>query len=233
MLLTRFAQQVTRGILLHEFTCRNGFVIIAGAPAVGKTLICRTVQHFHSSLSHVEMESYFLDSRKKRREMGLNGFDLETYNVNLMETHLLRYIGGNCFSLPQYDHGEGFLPQNIEISPSRSILFEGFAFFSLLPKYNDFCIAKYFIFPSRTDEWLSIHVQRDQRERSSVVCEDILWAEVHQKARSLAISSFLLQPGMQDTQFVSLDYGEDEFSNQYSFATEEQGKEFIHAMESL
>jgi uridine kinase len=233
MVLAEFARCIAQTILPSDTVHRRGFVIVAGAPAVGKTVICQTLQGLHPSLGHVEMESYFHHSREQRREMGLNGFDLETYDTRLMKEHLSQYVSGNRFVVHKYEHGTGFSPDTIEVSPSQILLVEGFAFSSLLPEFDPYCVAKYFIYPSHTDEWVSLHVERDCYERPSPVSRNILLSELRQKAKSLARSFSILHSRLSDAQFICVSYGEHALSNEYVVTSNVEGKEFIHELELL
>jgi hypothetical protein len=179
------------------------------------------------------MESYFYHTRAERRELGLNGFDLESYNTLLMQTHFLQHKNRKSFTLRLYDHNKGFLPNTLRVNPEHIPVFEGFAFFSLLEQYHDYCIANYFIFPSRIKEWLVIHTQRDQNERDIATKENLFMIEANQKAKSLANSMIGFQTKLQATKYVCLNYGATKQLNEYSFATDGEGGKFIHEIKFL
>lgn len=209
------------------------FIIVGGAPAVGKTLICKMFSRFCPRNVHIEMESYFYHSRAERRKLGLNGFDLESYNTELMNNDFLRLIKQRSFAAKRYDHGKGFLPDAVEVHSDSIIAYEGFAFFSLLQRFNSFCIGQYFIFPTSINEWLRIHMERDQHERGSLVSYDILRHEAHQKANSLAKSITRLNQYLRQLTYLRVDYAANEFSNTYSFAIKDEGDKFLDEFDKL
>jgi len=216
---------------LHHSTAK--FLIIAGAPAVGKTYICEELSAINQNIKHVEMESYFLHTRDGRRGIGLNGFDLSSYDMTSIENHYKNILDSKPFFVTKYDHSAGFLKEKNKIFPYNIICYEGFAFICLLHTFQANCLGCYFILPSDFEEWINIHISRDQKERQSLFDNSLLKGELITKCYSLKKSLFSFGSLVSIVQFLLVEFGEDEFQNEYRIVSQKIGGERLYEFDKL
>ena len=125
-------------------------ISICGAADLGKTHISKEVTRLlnieNTSSAHLTLDSYLLD-RDERKEKGLSGYQIESHNIELIQSDLGNWIEKGEINYRPYCHKTGTKEEVYKsIKSSKVLLIEGlFSMDKLLLPYIDYSI---FIFTS-------------------------------------------------------------------------------------
>ncbi len=121
--------KISTEIIAKRNTGKPTVVSICGAADLGKSHlsqeISKSLRKRNLKINHLTLDSYLMD-REMRKERGLSGYDLESYNITNALNDLIALKNGESIDFYPYDHTNGQASsKSLKMDSSDVVIFDG------------------------------------------------------------------------------------------------------------